>query len=231
MNNPAVTLRQLLLMLCTSSSLLSGCNSIPEAHDDFDAAKEKFTQYKEYLKVGETELAIAALEQAADEGLSAAQAELGEVYAQGLYVDRNLDLAKHWFLKSVRNNERERLHEISCFLLDYGDASEQREAARYLTDLAEANKLDSQVVMIKLFDLGIGVKADSIQRERWRNRAITTVRRHLDPVAVAHRDATRRRNVDIVDQLLASPGCASVLDRRSARTRYVIRQMGVPDRP
>ncbi len=93
------------------------------------------------------------LEESAERGNAKAQSFLGELYANGTYVELNVDEAVKWFIN------------------DGSDQPDYTEAVKWFLMAAEQGHIDSQYVLGVCYYHGKGVVADTEEAIKWYKKA------------------------------------------------------------
>lgn len=110
--------------------------------------------------------------QAATQGHAYAQNQLGEFYAQGKGVKRDLAQAVVWWQKSARQGiEIAELHLGQAYLYGQGIARDYKQADYWLGKSADQGNAEAQFLLGKMYRIGYGIPQDSERGKNLLDRA------------------------------------------------------------
>ena len=121
---------------------------------------------------GDYESAFEAFRDLAHEGHAQAQYELAELYANGLGVRTDLDVALYWYRQAAQQEVAEAQNELALrYLLGRGVPQDYEQAAYWYRQLAEDGHAPAQHLLAGLYEDGSGVPQDLSQATFWYRRA------------------------------------------------------------
>ncbi|ROR26705.1 Sel1 repeat-containing protein [Vibrio crassostreae] len=121
------------ILTASVSIMAAGCSSISDerksAYEAY-AAQDYDSAYKQYLAL-------------AKKGDSSSQFNLGLMHHNGTGVDKNLDLAKNWYLAAIENDHSDAMNNYGIILENEGDVAGAigwyNYSARWMNDRAKVN--------------------------------------------------------------------------------------------
>ena len=111
----------------------------------------------------------AALLAKANAGDAGAQVQVGEAYAAGAQVGRNLNLAAEWYRKAAAKNDISAEMHLAVLYRDGGKgfARDMAQAAEWYRKAAEQGDVMAQGTLGILYSLGQGVAHDDVEAYYW----------------------------------------------------------------
>lgn len=112
--------------------------------------------------------ALAAFQPLAEQGVAAAEVNLGNLYMKGLGVEQDYRAAFRWYLKAAEQGDA--MGRSKLGLLHYyglGVEENHAEAARWFREAAEQGDAGAQAILGSLYSQGDGVPADKVQAYFW----------------------------------------------------------------
>lgn len=124
------------------------------------------------LANGDYESAFKQFRELAHEGNAEAQYELGKLYASGLGVRTDLDVALYWYRQAAAQKVAEAQNELALrYLLGRGLRQDYGQAAYWYRELADDGHPPAQHLLAGLYEDGKGVPRDLSQAAHWYRRA------------------------------------------------------------
>jgi TPR repeat protein len=194
-----------LVIVATLAASLS-----PVTHKTAHATNEE--DFQNYVQTNERnpQDALKSLERAAQNRMPQAQAELARLYREGGLVKADMITAAQWYVRALRNGYRENTLHIVCFVMTYTGSDYQSEFVPLILEQAEANNLESQITIARMYGVGFGVKKDISASGYWFTRAQRTIKENLDP----HSTLTTKRDPNEANYLMyASSTCSPQIDK------------------
>jgi TPR repeat protein len=152
--------------------------------------------------------ALAQFRPLAEQGVAAAQVNLGNLYMKGLGVTQDYTAAYRWYLKAAEQGDA--LGQNKLGLLHYyglGVPEDAAEAARWFGKAAEQGETGAQALLGSMYAMGDGVARDRARAYLW----YTLAAEHGHPDAQTSRDK-------LVEEM--SPGeIGEALDLLAARRK------------
>jgi uncharacterized protein len=110
---------------------------------------------------------------AAEQGLPFAEVKLGEIYAQGLGVNRDYEEALKWYMKAAHKGFPIAYHYLGdAYLNGIGVSQDEKKAFEWYLQAAEQNYTPSQEILCEAYNKGmLGLDPDPIQSKYWFDRA------------------------------------------------------------
>ena len=107
-------------------------------------------------------------EKAAQNGMDAAQNNLGNMYIHGVGVAQNYEKAVYWFTKAAEKRNMEAMNNLgNCYYWGHGVEQDYGKAAEYHSKAANLGYANSQEVLGELYFDGKGVEQNYTQAAYW----------------------------------------------------------------
>jgi hypothetical protein len=180
--------RRLFIAACVATATLS-CMPVHA-----DAIADGITAYhnKEYEKAAELWKPLA------EQGVAAAQYQLGTLYAEGRGVAQNDAIAALWFQRAAEQGDAAAQYNLgACYVEGLGVKKDEAEAAKWFRRAADQRMGFAQLNLGMMYAAGRGVPQDDVEAMKWIELSVLSL-----PPGGARSDAARALK-DVADKLNA----------------------------
>ncbi|WP_282012327.1 tetratricopeptide repeat protein [Nitrospina watsonii] len=126
----------------------------------------QFLNFNDYSKGHEI------LKPLAEAGDARAQTQIGHLYKSGLGVERNLDTARHWYVKAAEQGDVRAQFQLGLMYFDGdGVAKDYRRAWRWFQKAAQQGDAVAQYQLGAMYELAQGVRQDYTKAAYWYQQA------------------------------------------------------------